>query len=229
MAQQLKISPSLLSADMGGLRRCALEAQKGGADSLHIDLMDGHYCHNFSFGISLVQVLKEDIDLPLVVHLEIDNPDEFIDDFAASGSDAIIVQEDTCANLPRTIESIRSKGVKAGVGINPDRGFERIEASPWVLEQIDLLLVLAGYPGFGGQRLSPVAFEKAERAFKLRKESGADFDIGVDGGVNRKTVPGLVRSGVNYLIAGSAVFGSPHIANNVISLREIAQKSITDG
>lgn len=228
MAQQLKISPSLLSADMGNLRRCALEAQIGGADSLHIDLMDGHYCHNFSFGISLVPVLKEAVELPIVVHLEIDNPDEFIDDFAASGSDAIIVQEDTCANLPRTIETIRSKGVKAGVAINPDRGFERIESSPWVLEQIDLLLVLAGYPGFGGQRLSPVAFEKAERAFKLREESGADFDIGVDGGVNRKTVPGLVRAGVNYLIAGSAVFGSPDIAGNVNSLREIAQKSIAD-
>jgi ribulose-phosphate 3-epimerase len=226
MTPPIKISPSLLSADILNLLKCALEAQKGGADSLHIDLMGGHYCHNFSFGRALVPALKEKTNLPLVVHLEIENPDEFIYDFVDSGADTIIVQEDTCPNLPRTIDSIQSRGVKAGIGINPDRWFEKIDASPWLLKQIDLLLILAAYPGFGGQRLSPLAIRKTKLAVNMREDSGARFDIGVDGGVNDGTVPCLVRAGVNYLIAGSAVFGDQAIAENVSRIKVLAQHNL---
>jgi ribulose-phosphate 3-epimerase len=206
MDYPIKISPSILSADFGNLRHNALEAEENGGCAIHVDIMDGHYVHNFSFGIGIVPALKKKVHIPIVSHLEIDNPDVFIDDFARAGSDMIVVQEDTCPHLPYTIKEIKSKGIQAGIGINPDRGFEKLEANPEVLWEIDLLIIMAVYPGYGGQPFSPITVPKIKKACTMREETHASFDIGVDGAVNSDTVPDIVRAGANYLIAGSSVF-----------------------
>lgn len=229
MNKQCKISPSILSADYGNLESAAREADQAGADAIHIDIMDGHYVHNFSFGIDVIPSLKKTTGIPLVAHLEIDNPDVFIADFAEAGSDMIVVQEDTCPHLPRTIQAIRRAGTKAGIGINPDRGFEKIEANPEILEEIDLFIVMAAYPGFGGQPFSPATLPKIGQAVAMRKRYGADYDIGVDGAVGEATVPGIVRAGANYLIAGSSVFSHGNVGNNVEKLRSLAKKSLIEG
>jgi len=221
----IKISPSILSADYGNLESCVRAAQEGGGEAIHIDIMDGHYVHNFSFGIDVVPVLKKVTRLPLVAHLEIDNPDVFIEDFASAGSDVIVVQEDTCHNLPRTVDSILRCGAKAGIGINPDRGFEKLEANPEILTRIDLLIIMAVYPGFGGQPFSPVTIPNIKRAAAMRKHYGAAYEIGVDGAVGKKTIPGIVRAGANYLIAGSGIFRDGNIPDNIRQLREIAGKA----
>jgi ribulose-phosphate 3-epimerase len=223
----LKISPSILSADYGRLAEESIKAERGGGDALHIDIMDGHYCHNFSFGVDVVPALKRAVGIPLVAHLEIGNPDVFIEDFAGAGSDMIVVQEDTCPHLPRTIYRIRKSGKAAGIGINPDRGFEKIEANPEVLNEIGLLIVMAAYPGFGGQPFSPAALPKLRKAREMRDRLGLSFDIGVDGHVNERTVPDIVKAGGNYLIGGSSVFNKKGtVEDNIRSLRALAEKSL---
>ena len=226
MKQTLKISPSFLAADFGNLAEEAKLAEKGGGHDLHLDIMDGHYCHNFSFGIDVIPALKKRVKIPVVAHLEIDNPDVFIEDFYNAGSDMIVVQEDTCPHLPITIRNITGLGIKAGIGINPDRGFERLEANPEILGQIDLLIIMAVYPGFGGQPLSPVTMPKIETACRLRDQTGSNFDIGVDGCVGIHTIPGIVKAGANYLIAGSSIFNKNDIIKNIIAIRETASNSI---
>jgi ribulose-phosphate 3-epimerase len=224
MNKPIKISPSLLSADFGSLTREALRAEKGGGFDIHLDIMDGHYVHNFSFGLDIISALKKHIGIPLVTHLEIDNPDIFLEDFADVGSDMIVVQEDTCPHLPLTIANITNRGVKAGIGINPDRGFEKLEANPEILTMIDLLIIMAVYPGFGGQPFSPVTVPKIREASSLRAEMKADFDIGVDGAVSIRTVPNIVSAGANYLIAGSSVFNRNEVSRNIKTLRDTAEK-----
>lgn len=221
----LKISPSILSADFGSLRQESVAAQNAGGRAIHIDIMDGHYVHNFSFGVEIIPALKKEVTIPLVAHLEIDNPDVFIVDFARAGSDMIVVQEDTCPNLPRTIGAIREAGTRAGIGINPDRGYEKIEANPEVLREIDLLIIMAVYPGFGGQPFSPAALPKIRRARTMRDDMGLQFDIGVDGCVGVKTISPIVKAGGNYLIAGSSVFNGD-IARNMADLDKCARQAL---
>jgi ribulose-phosphate 3-epimerase len=225
MNYPIKVSPSILSADYGKLAEEAAESEKAGGSELHVDIMDGHYCHNFAFGIDVIPALKKRIAIPLVAHLEIDNPDIFIDDFARAGSDMIVVQEDVCPHLPHTIAHIRERGIRAGIGVNPDRGYEKLEVNPEILREIDLLIVLSVYPGFGGQPFSPITTSKIEKACELRERSGAEFDIGVDGAVGVKTVPSIVGAGANYLIAGSSVFGG-NIVENVKALKKLGEESI---
>lgn len=225
MQYEIKVSPSILSAEYGHLADAAIEAGRGGGDALHIDIMDGHYVHNFSFGIDVIPALKKYVKIPLVAHLEIDNPDAFISDFASAGSDMIAVQEDTCPHLPLTIDRIIKAGAKVGLGINPDRGFEKIEANPEILDKIDLLIIMAVYPGFGGQPFSPVTIPKLQRARQLWKQRGARFDIAVDGAVSTATIPQIVKSGANYLIAGSSIFNGKNIAENIRALRQCAEKA----
>jgi ribulose-phosphate 3-epimerase len=223
MSNPIKVSPSILSADYGNLGEEALQSEKAGGVELHVDIMDGHYCHNYAFGIHAITALKKYVSIPIVSHLEIDNPDVFIEDFARAGSDMIVVQEDTCPHLPHTIATIRKQGVRAGVGVNPDRGYEKFDVNPEILREIDLLIVLSVYPGFGGQPFSPITIPKIEQAVKLREQHGAHYDIGVDGCVNIKTVPDIVRAGGNYLIAGSSVFNG-NIPENVETLKKLGEE-----
>lgn len=218
---ELRISPSILAADFGLLREAALEGERAGGCAIHVDIMDGHYVHNFSFGIDLIPALKRHLTVPVVAHLEIANPDPFIADFSAAGADMIVVQEDTCRNLPYTVEAILESGAAAGVGVNPDRDFRKVEAHPHILREIELLIVMGVYPGFGGQRFAETCVENITRASELRELHGGGYDIGVDGGVNLETTPRIVAAGANYLIAGSSVY-SGDVGENMAALRSAA-------
>ncbi len=218
----IHLSPSLLSADYGALRDQALAATEAGGDSIHIDIMDGHYVHNLSFGLDLIPALKRHVRVPVVAHLEIAHPDSWINDVAHSGADMIVVQEDACPNLPHTVSAIRRSGAAAGIGINPDRTFRRIEAHPHVLSEIDLLIVMGVYPGFGGQVFAATTTSNIRTAVGLREQTASHFEIAVDGGVNVATIPDIVAAGARYLIAGSSVF-SGDIATNMENLRTAAR------
>ncbi|MFP4331641.1 MAG: ribulose-phosphate 3-epimerase [Alkalispirochaetaceae bacterium] len=215
------ISPSILAADFGALREAAVSGERAGGCAIHVDIMDGHYVHNFSFGIDLIPALKKHLTIPVVAHLEIANPDPFIPDFSAAGADMIVVQEDTCRNLPYTVEAILESGAAAGVGVNPDRDYRKLEAHPHILREIELLIVMGVYPGFGGQRFAGTTIENIETAVALRERHGGSYDIGVDGGVNLETTPRIVAAGANYLIAGSSVYAGV-VEENMRALRSAA-------
>ena len=152
------------------------------------------------------------------------HPDSWIDEVAGAGADVIVVQEDTCPNLPYTVSAIRNAGVVAGVGINPDRTFRRIEAHPHILAEIDLLIVMGVYPGFGGQVFAATTLSNVRAAARLRAETQGHFEIAVDGGVRAATVPDIVAAGAHYLVAGSSVF-SGDIASNMETLRAAARSA----
>ncbi|MFW6180256.1 MAG: ribulose-phosphate 3-epimerase [Spirochaetota bacterium] len=222
MGKTIKVSPSILSADLMHLAEEVRKAEDAGGDALHVDIMDGHYCHNFAFGLGLIPMLKKQVRMPVVAHLEIDNPDAFVEDFARAGSDMVVVQEDVCPHLPHTVQRIREAGARAGIGISPDRGLERLLVNPGILREVDLIIVLSVFAGFGGQPFSETALPKIEQVARLREQAGASYDIGVDGCVNTGTVPRIVAAGSNYLIGGSSVFAGD-IACNIRRLREAAQ------
>ena len=184
--------------------------------------MDGHYVHNLSFGLDLIPALKPHVSVPIVAHLEIAHPDSWIDDVAEADADMIVVQEDTCPNLPYTLSAIRKAGVAAGIGINPDRTFRRIEAHPHILAEIALLIVMGVYPGFGGQVFAATTVSNVREAVRLREGTNTRFEIAVDGGVNSGTVTDIVAAGARYLIAGSSIF-SGDVATNMETLRTAAR------
>jgi ribulose-phosphate 3-epimerase len=212
MVFERKVSPSLLAADYGRLGEEAVDAEKGGAESLHLDYMDGHYVANISFGIDLIPTLKKRVSIPLLAHLMISNAEERLDDFIEAGPDYIILQEDAVRDIPALITRMRARGIKPGLAISPPRPLEKIAAH---LPLIDFLLVLSVNPGFGGQTFMPETLAKMREAHDHRVKSNLAYDIGVDGGVNRDTAVEIVKTGANVLIAGTAIFGTGDIAGAI--------------
>jgi ribulose-phosphate 3-epimerase len=215
--RKIEISASILAADFSDLGRAVRDAEDAGADSIHIDYMDGHYVHNLTFGLDLIPALKRHTGLPLLVHLEIANPDDFITDFAQAGADMITVCEDTCPDLGATLGAIRSEGVKAGVSINPDQPLELVEGH-W--DELDMILLMSVVPGWGGQAFIPSVLPKIAEARRLIDGLDRPIALGVDGGVNRDTVVDVVRAGADTLIMGSAVYSGGNVASNMGHLRD---------
>lgn len=206
MPKTIKIAPSILSADFACLEDQVKEVEAAGADYIHIDVMDGHFVPNITVGPLVVKALRRVTSLPLDVHLMIERPEQFVEEFSRAGADIITVHWEACPHVHRVLEKIRNLGKKAGVSINP--------ATPvWVLEEIagevDLILAMTVNPGFGGQRLIPGTVAKVEKLGKMLKEKGVSPEIEVDGGVNEETAPLLVRAGAQVLVAGAAIFESP--------------------
>lgn len=214
-----KVSPSLLAADYGFLADAALQAESGGADSLHVDYMDGHYVPNISFGLDLIPALKKRVRIPLLAHLMISNAEERLDDFIKVSPDYIILQEDAVENTEHLLDRIRRKGIHTGLAISPPRPLENLY--PY-LPLIDFLLVLGVNPGFGGQEFMPQTLDKMREAHRLRVQQSLRYDIGVDGGVNMHTAADIVRTGANVLIAGSAVFGRQDVQKAIDELRAVS-------
>jgi len=212
-----QVSPSLLAADYGYLADAAISAQAGGAHSLHVDYMDGHYVPNLSFGIDLIPALKKRVIIPLVAHLMIDNTEQRLDDFIRVNPDYIVLQEDTVKETEKLLIKIKKAGIKTGLAINPDRPLKKISR---FLEDLDYLLILSVFPGFGGQKFIPETLSKMREAHDLRVNNNLNYDIAVDGGVNIKTAPQILRAGANVLVAGTAVFGKPDIAEAIRELLE---------
>ncbi|SDG96454.1 ribulose-5-phosphate 3-epimerase [Alteribacillus persepolensis] len=199
----IKVAPSILSADFSQLKEEIIDVDQGGADYIHIDVMDGHFVPNITIGPLIVEAVRPHTKLPLDVHLMIEKPDHYISDFVKAGADIISVHTEACPHLHRTIHLIKSQGIKAGVVINPATP---VEAIKHVIKDVDLVLLMTVNPGFGGQAFIPEVLSKIEHVQTMLKEAGSDADIEVDGGVNAETAKLCREAGANVLVAGSAVY-----------------------
>ncbi|MGG2199561.1 MULTISPECIES: ribulose-phosphate 3-epimerase [Paenibacillus] len=214
----LRIAPSILSADFARLGEEVADVEQGGADWLHVDVMDGHFVPNMTIGPLVVEALRPRTKLPLDVHLMIEQPDRYVPAFAKAGADLISVHAEACVHLHRTLHGIKEQGVKAGVVLNPATPLSAIEYAP--LEIVDLVLVMTVNPGFGGQSFIPGSLEKIRSLRKMLNERGlAHIDIEVDGGINADTAKLVAAAGANVLVAGNAVFGQPDRAAAIRAIR----------
>lgn len=213
-----KLAPSVLSADFSKLGEQAVEVSRAGADYVHIDVMDGHFVPNISFGASVMKSLDKLETAPYDVHLMIENPEKYINDFITDKTEYIVVHQEACVHLNRIIESIKAEHVKAGVAINPATPVSTLEC---VLDDVDLVLVMSVNPGFGGQKFIESTLKKIEQLDRLRKENGYRYAIEIDGGVNLENARRIVDAGCDILVAGSAVFKAPDIQNRVKEFKEI--------
>lgn len=201
----LYISPSILSADFAKLGAEIKEVEAGGADWLHVDVMDGHFVPNITIGPLVVASIRPLTQLPLDVHLMIEQPDKYIPAFAQAGADYISIHAEACLHLHRSLSLIREQGVKAGVVLNPATPLTAIEH---VLTQVDLILIMTVNPGFGGQKFIPEMLPKIRQLKAMLLERGlTHVQLEVDGGINEVTAPLVVEAGANVLVAGQAVFG----------------------
>ena len=215
------LSPSILSADFARLLEDVKKVEKAGCEYLHIDVMDGHFVPNITLGPGIVKSLRKDVNMVFDAHLMIENPDNYIKEFADAGCDIIVVHQEACTHLHRTIQNIKSHGIKAGVALNPATPIETIK---YVLQDVDMVLLMSVNPGFGGQSYIPVVTEKIKELKALIDEMNLDIDIEVDGGVKPSNIAEVVNAGANVIVAGSAIFNAGNIDEAVKSLRENASK-----
>jgi len=209
------IAPSLLSADFSKLQEEVKDIEQGGADWLHLDVMDGHFVPNITFGPGLIKALRPHSNLFFDVHLMIENPDKYIQAFADSGADMIVVHAEACTHLHRTIQSIHATGKKAGVALNPATSLSVLD---YILPEVDMVLLMSVNPGFGGQKFINIV-PKLERLMEMCKKQGVSPLVQVDGGITSETAPLVVNAGANVLVAGSAVFGKPDRKAAIEALR----------
>lgn len=198
-----KVAPSILSADFSKLGADVQEICEFGADYIHVDVMDGAFVPNISFGAGVMKSLNSLATIPYDVHLMIEDPDRYVEDFVTPNTEFITVHQEACRHLDRTIQHIHSTGVKAGVALNPATPIVMVED---VLDKVDMILIMSVNPGFGGQKFIPRALDKIRRLDEVRKANGYDFVIEVDGGVNLQNCDELKSVGTDILVAGSAVF-----------------------
>jgi len=199
----IKIAPSILSADFACLRDQIEEAEKAGADYIHVDVMDGHFVPNLTIGPLVVKAIKECTNLPLDVHLMIDNPELFLDDFVNAGSDLLAVHVEACPHLHRLIQNIRSYDIKAGVALNPATPLYCLDD---IVSEIDFVVIMSVNPGFGGQKFIPQAIDKVRNLRRMIDARELSVDIELDGGVTEENAAEVAEAGASILVAGSAVF-----------------------
>ena len=199
----IRIAPSLLAADFGQIAKAARDLEDSGAERIHVDVMDGVFVPNFTFGTDTVRVLKRVTTLPLELHLMIVNPDAHLSTFATAGADAITVHYEVCPNLHRTLSSIRALDCRSGAAINPSTPAQNLDD---ILESCDLALVMTIDPGFGGQSLIPRTLRKVEHIRGELQRQGLDTEVEVDGGIDATNARACVDAGADVLVAGTAVF-----------------------
>ena len=201
-----KIAPSILASDFGRLAEEIRGVESGGADWIHVDVMDGRFVPNITFGPLIVRAARKATTLPLDVHLMIEDPDRYLEDFAEAGADLLTVHQEACPHLHRTVQRIRELGVRPGVALNPATPLASVRE---VLTSVDLVLIMSVNPGFGGQSYIAQSTDKLRRARKLLDELGAVAELEVDGGVDEGNARALVEAGASVLVAGSSVYGHP--------------------
>ena len=212
------IAPSILSADFSRLGEEVKAVESAGADWIHVDVMDGHFVPNITIGPLVVEAARRVTTLPLDVHLMIEDPDKYIEAFAKAGSTYLTVHPEACRHLHRTIQAIKDLGVKAGVSLNPSTP---LSAAEWILEDVDLVLVMSVNPGFGGQKFIPQAVQKIEALKSMIRSKNLNVLIQVDGGVNKETIRSVSEAGADAFVAGSAIFGSSDYAQTIAELRSL--------
>ena len=214
----VKFAPSILSADFGRLGEHVEEVTRAGADYIHVDVMDGHFVPNISFGALVVEGIRPHTDLPLNVHLMIEDPGRYIPDFVAAGADHIILHAESSLHLHRAIHQVKEAGLVVGVALNPSTPLASVEE---VLSYVDIALVGTVNPGFAGQSLIPETLDKVRRLKGLLQERGLAAEVQVDGGINPQTAPDAVKAGATILVAGSAVFNRTEtVATAMANLRK---------
>jgi ribulose-phosphate 3-epimerase len=219
MHKKIKIAPSILSADFARLGEEVKTVEAGGADLIHVDVMDGHFVPNLTIGPIIVQALRPTTQLPLDVHLMIEHPDFFIDDFAKAGADYLTVQVEACVHLHRTIQAIKAKKMKAGVALNPHTPLTSIEE---ILPDLDLVLIMSVNPGFGGQEFIPQSLDKLRRLRRmLQQRELTHVEVEVDGGIKLENAAEVVEAGAEILVSGSGIFKTPNPAETVRRMRTI--------
>jgi ribulose-phosphate 3-epimerase len=210
------IAPSLLSADFANLGEAVRTAERGGADWLHVDVMDGHFVPNITLGPPVVKAIRKAATIPLDVHLMITEPDRYLEAFAEAGAARITVHLEVLPHLHRTVQRIKGLGVKAGVAINPATPVAMLED---IIEELDLVLVMSVNPGFGGQTFIPRSESKVRAVRQMLASRGATALVEIDGGIDAGNAARVVAAGVDVLVAGQAVFGSPDPAAAIRDLR----------
>lgn len=214
----LKLAPSILSADFGHLAEDVKKIEEGGADYIHVDVMDGHFVPNISFGAPVMKCLNGKTNLPYDVHLMIENPDRYIEDFVTDKTEYITVHQEACVHLHRTVQNIKSMGIKAGVSINPATPVSTLEC---ILPDVDLVLIMSVNPGFGGQKFIPGALEKVRKLAEIKKAQNLGFAIEIDGGITLENIKEVLDAGVEIAVAGSAVFKAEDITERVREFKRL--------
>ena len=213
-----QIAPSILSADFSRLGEEIKSVEKAGADLIHVDVMDGHYVPNITIGPGVVSSLRKTTGLPFDVHLMIEDPDRYIDAFVEAGSNIITVHAEAVIHLHRTVQTIKEKGVKVGVSLNPSTPLACVEE---ILPDIDLLLIMTVNPGFGGQKFISGMLPKIRKARELAQTRGLKMAIEVDGGVTAENIGTLAEAGADIFVAGAAIFGSPSYSDTINRMKAI--------
>lgn len=212
----VKISPSILSADFSKLGDEIISVDKAGADFIHIDVMDGNFVPNISIGLPVIKSIRNKTEKIFDVHLMIESPSRYIDEFVEAGADIITIHYEAEKHIDRTIEYIKSKGVKAGVSLNPGTPTFVLKD---IIEKLDLVLIMSVNPGFGGQKFIPYALNKIKEVKEMSLEVNKDLLIEVDGGVDKNNSRAIIEAGANVLVAGSAIFADGNIKENIEAIR----------
>ncbi|WP_243290238.1 ribulose-phosphate 3-epimerase [Bacillus sp. FJAT-47783] len=214
----IKIAPSILSADFSRLEEEIKDVEQGGADYIHVDVMDGHFVPNITIGPLIVEAIRPVTKLPLDVHLMIEDPDRYIPQFSRKGADIISVHVEACPHLHRTIQLIKSEGVKAGVVLNPHTPVSMIEH---IIDDVDLVLLMTVNPGFGGQAFIPNVLPKIQKVKQMVIDRNLQVEIEVDGGVNIETAKQCIEAGANVLVAGSAIYNQADRRQAIQAIRGV--------
>ncbi|HSH35716.1 ribulose-phosphate 3-epimerase [Schnuerera sp.] len=213
-----KLSPSILSADFGSLKEEVLKLEKGGADYIHLDIMDGQFVPNITFGSPVVNKLRTITKVPFDVHLMIDKPERYIKDFVEAGADIITIHEEATTHLHRTIEEIKSYGVKAGVALNPATSIDSLE---YVLEYIDLVLIMTVNPGFGGQKFISSMERKIKRMREIVDNNNLNILIEADGGIKLDNAKKIIDYGLDIIVVGSGIFEAKDVIERTRIFKEL--------
>ena len=211
------IAPSILSADFTRLGEELTLVEKAGADWIHIDVMDGQFVPNITYGPIIVEACKRVSNLVLDVHLMIEKPDLIIPEFAKAGADYISVHQEACSHLHRSLQLIKSFGIKAGVALNPATPLSSIK---WIIDQLDFVLIMSVNPGFGGQKFIESSIDKIKALSKILMKKNSNAIIQVDGGINNNTIKAVSRAGATSFVAGSAIFNTENYKETILSLRQ---------
>ncbi len=212
----IRIAPSILSADFACLRDDIAMCQKGGADWIHVDVMDGQFVPNLTFGVKVIDAVRECTDLPIDVHLMVIHPESYLEDFARAGATGLTIHAEATVHLQRHLSHIRSLGCRAGVALNPATPLDAVRE---VTSDIDLLLVMTVNPGFGGQAFIPASVDKIRRARRLLDDARSSADLEVDGGISRDTILQCRRAGADAFVAGHAIFSATTPAQEIGALK----------